>query len=87
MNNQRFKDSIEIMLSLSGHEQILSCSAGACKHERVVLLMSECRLTAGKGNNKSISLRSYCFVISARKASRRANLAFVSNWMLQVEKQ
>lgn len=90
VNNQGFKVSIEIMLiklSLSGHEQLLSCGAGACKHETVVLLMSECRHTAGTGNSKSISLRRYWFVISAKKPSRRANLAFVSNWMLRVEKQ
>lgn len=89
-NNQCFKDSIEIMLimlSLSGHEHLLSCSAGACKHEMVVLLMSECGQTAGTGNIKSISLRSYWFVILAKKPGRRANLAFVSNWMLRVEKR
>ena len=90
VNNQGFKDSTEIMLimlSLSGHEQLLSCSAGACKRETVGLLMSECRQAAGTGNIKSILLRSYWFVISAKRPSERANLAFVSSWMLRVEKQ
>lgn len=88
MDYQDFRDSILIMLilSLSGHEQLLHCNAGACNWERFALLKSECRQIAGTGNVKSIFLRSYWFAISAIKTSQRANLAFVSNWMLKVEK-
>lgn len=86
---QDFRGSILIMLILilSGHEQLRHCSAGACNRETFALLRSECRQMAGTGNVKSIFLRSYWFVISAKKKSQRANLAFVSKWMLKVEKQ